>query len=242
MSASGSERPSDGGRPAGGDAPAGIPRREALKRMGTGAMGMGAAYAVPPPVLESFLRLIRTQEYAWEFFTPPELETMRVLADTIIPADERSGSATDAGTVEYVDFILSISDEDAQAEWRDGLAWLDAECARLHAELGEGVAEPGDGDAGPTRFVDCAPGLRARVLNQVAWPEGAAPGLELHAEWFSRVRDLVGSGFFTSRMGVEDVGYIGGYMRPSWEGAPPEALAELGLSYDEWDARYGDAT
>ena len=243
-----------------------IPRRDALKRMGGGFLGLSAGYALPAPVLESFLRRVRAQEYAWEFLRPGEVGTMTALADTVIPADERSGSASDAGTVEYVDFILSISDEEEQARWRDGLAWLDAEANRLTREL-LGSLEPGpeSGDAarataegadvtpaaeggseggGPPAvgFAEATAGIRAQVLNQVAWPDGALPGLEERARWFTRVRDLVGSGFFSSRMGVEDIGYVGAMMRPRWDGAPREALAELGLSYEKWDARYGDLT
>lgn len=216
-----------------------IPRRDALKRMGAGAMGLGAGYSLPSPVLESFLRMAGEGAYAWEFFTAAEVETMNVLADMIIPPDERSGGATDAGTVEYVDFVLSVSDDATQLMWRAGLAWLDTECGQLHEEVVGDIAPP-EGAARPrTRFVDCAPELRARVLDSVAWPERAVLELEEQAAWFSRARDLVGSGFFTSRIGVEDIGYMGAYMRPAWDGAPPEALEELGLSYEKWDARYG---
>ncbi len=221
-----------------------ISRREALRRMGGGALGLGAGYALPSPVLASFLR---RQEggYEWAFLRPGEVETMTALADTVIPADERSGGASDAGTVEYVDFVLSISDGREQVEWREGLRWLDVQAFRRREEGASG--EGGGAAAASARsddgaFAEASPEVREEILDQVAWPEEAPPELEDRAEWFTRVRDLVGAGFFSSRMGVEDVGYEGNVMRPGWEGAPPEALEELGLSYEAWDRKYGDGS
>lgn len=247
---------SDGGRGARGDregrgGQGGLSRREALKRMGGGALGLGAGYALPSPVLASFLRRLEGG-YEWAFLRPGEVETMTALADTVIPADGRSGSASDAGTVEYVDFVLSISDGREQVEWREGLRWLDLQAARRQdggrPGEGQGAAadsiRPGKADAGSAgaadgAFADAPSEVREEILDQVAWPEDAPPELEERAEWFTRVRDLVGAGFFSSRMGVEDIGYVGNVMRPGWDGAPPEALEELGLSYEEWDRKYG---
>lgn len=214
-----------------------ISRREALRRMGGGALGVGAGYALPSTVLASFLQ--RLQEgYEWAFLRPHEVETMTALADTVIPADERSGSASDAGTVEYVDFVLSISDAEEQAEWREGLRWLDLQAARLRGD--GGVDREAGAGASAGAFAEASAQIRDEILEQVAWPEEAAPEVEQWAEWFISVRDLVGAGFFSSRMGVEDLGYQGNVMRPEWDGAPPEALEELGLSYEEWDRRYGE--
>lgn len=201
-------------------------RREAIKVMGAGVLsvgGLSTGYAVPAPLLERFLRSFAEAPYQERFFSARSLETVRVLADMIIPRDGRSGSATEAGTVEFMDFMLSESDEDVQEQWRAGLAWLDAEVWQRF-----GVA----------RFVDATEAQRGEVLDMVAWPERAEPRHAEQVVWFNRVRDLVGSGFFSSRMGVDDLGYVGGVVNPVWEGAPEEALDELGLSYDAWDRRY----
>jgi gluconate 2-dehydrogenase gamma chain len=151
--------------------------------------------------------------------------TLRALADMVIPADDRSGSATDAGTAEYTDFFLSISGESTQEQWREGLAWLDSECSTRFSN---------------DRFANCTDAERSAVLDDIAWPARATEQFTEKAEWFNNVRNLIGSGFFSSEMGVADVGYIGNVPNPVWEGAPPEALTELGLSYDEWNAKYGD--
>ena len=201
-----------------------LSRRDAIKVMGAGALGLTAAYGVTPPELEEFKKLLREGNYVAKFFTDAEMETLRALADMVIPADARSGSATDAGTAEYADFVLSISGEDTQEQWREGLAWLDTECSSRF-----------DND----RFAACTDLERTQLLDDIAWPDRAVDPYKEKAEWFNSVRNLIGSGFFSSQMGAEDIRYIGNVFNPNWQGAPPEALRELGVSYDEWDEKYG---
>jgi len=71
--------------------------------------------------------LARGVPYDPKQFTPHEWETVRVLVDLILPKDERSGSATEAGVPEFMDFMLG-DDPDLQTPMRGGLAWLDHEC------------------------------------------------------------------------------------------------------------------
>ncbi len=71
-------------------------RRDALKAMGAGAFGLGAAYGVTPRALERFYETLARGQYEYVFFTSGELDAIRILADMIIPRDEVSGSATDA--------------------------------------------------------------------------------------------------------------------------------------------------
>jgi gluconate 2-dehydrogenase gamma chain len=202
----------------------GLTRRDAIKAMGASALGLSAAYGVTPPALENFKKMLREGNYVAQFFTDEEMVTLRALADMVIPADDRSGSATDAGTAEYADFVLSISGEDTQGQWREGLAWLDSQCSSRF---------------GNERFAACTDAERSGVLDDIAWPARATEQFTDKAQWFNNVRNLIGSGFFSSEMGVADVGYIGNVFNPVWEGAPPEALEELGLSYDEWNEKYG---
>jgi Gluconate 2-dehydrogenase subunit 3 len=202
--------------------PRGLNRREALTTLGAGAFGL-ASYGMAPPLFERFRKVLAAGPYRARFFTEAELTAVRVLADMIIPTDYRSGSATDAGTVEYADFVLSESGQETQRDWHDGLAWLDATCWQRSG--GE--------------FIHCSEEDRAKILDDIAWPDRAREEYRTAARWFNRVRDLVGSGFFSSQMGVQDVGYIGGVFNPNWQGAPPAATRALGVSYDEWDRKYG---
>ena len=50
-------------------------------------------------------------------------------------------------------------------------------------------------------------------------------------QFFTAMRDLVGAGFWSSRMGVEDLGYMGN-IPTAWNGAPQEVLVKLGVRYD----------
>jgi gluconate 2-dehydrogenase subunit 3-like protein len=196
-------------------------RRDALKALGAGLV---AGYGLPSPAWARFRRAMAAGQYTWAFFSAAEVETMRVLADLVIPRDERSGSATEAGCVEYADFVLNESGDRTKTTWHDGLAWLDAESARRF---------------GGARFKDATTEQRSQLLDTIAYPARVGDDLRQTADWFTRVRDLVGSGFFSSRAGVEDLGYQGGVFSPEWRGAPDEALRDLGVSYAEWDRKYG---
>lgn len=147
------------------------------------------------------------------FFTEREMGTVRLLADLLIPADERSGSATDAGVPEFIDFMMSEYEEQA-VPIRGGLAWLEYECL----------------DRFDHRFVDCSDSERTELLDEIAWPDRAPRRVRHGVAFFNRFRDLVASGFWSSKMGVEDLQYIGNVFAPRWEGCPPEQLQKLGLS------------
>ena len=157
------------------------------------------------------------QAYAPKFFTAHEWETVRTLVDLIIPKDERSGSATDAMVPEYMDFLMSDGSEDQRIAMRGGLAWLDIECRKRFGKT----------------FVEGTPAGRTAVLDAIAFPAKAPPDLTHGVTFFNRFRDLTAAGFFSSKMGVEDLRYQGNTLLSEWRGCPPEALAKLGVKYDD---------
>ncbi len=156
--------------------------------------------------------------YTPKFFTRSEWRTVRMLADYIIPADDRSGSATDAKVPEYMDFLLSDSDasESSKVAMRGGLGWMDFECVERFG----------------TTFVKSTVAQRKQVMNDIAWPKKAAAGKSQGVAFFNRFRDLTAGGFFSSEMGWKDVRYVGNTFNPEWNGCPPEAMAKLGVSHD----------
>jgi hypothetical protein len=149
-----------------------------------------------------------------KFFTPHEWATVRVLVDIIIPKDERSGSATDAGVPEFMDFMV-MDQELRQTAMRGGLAWLDRECQVRFDKT----------------FLDCGSAERTAVLDDIAWPHRAQAELTHGVAFFSSFRDLTATGFWTSRMGLEDLRYIGNTYVSEWIGCPDECLKKLGVRY-----------
>lgn len=152
--------------------------------------------------------------YSPRFFTAAEYATVVALADMIIPRDDRSGSASDAGTAEFIDFIVAEQPE-RRTVMRGGLVWLDTECRRRFDKA----------------FVSCSDVERRQVLDDIAYPARARRELSHGVAFFTMMRDLVATGFWSSRVGVDDLGYAGN--RPAvWTGAPQEVLQKLGVRYE----------
>jgi|SRR5688572_3898881 len=150
-----------------------------------------------------------------KFFTAKEFDLVRVLADIVIPKDDRSGSATDAGVPEFMDFMM-IDQPTRQVAMRGGLAWLDVECQKRFDKT----------------FLACADAERTTVLDDIAWPAKAKPEFAHGVVFFSNFRDLTASGFWTTRMGIDDLQFMGNRSVARWNGCPSEALKKLGVSYE----------
>ena len=194
-----------------------IKRRQAVQLL-LAASGAAAFEWSPEEVTRarSALRIARRASGQLEpqFFTPHEWDTVRLLVNIIIPRDRRSGSATDAGVPEFMDFIMLDGDnEDRQTAVRGGLAWLDIECReRFEAD-----------------FIDCSEEERSAVLDDIAWPLQASPELSHGVQFFNSFRNLTAGGFWSSKMGVMDLQYIGNTTVSEWLGCPAEQLRKLGL-------------
>lgn len=152
---------------------------------------------------------------AMHFFTAEEMATIGVLADIIIPKDEISGNATDAGVPAFIDFIVNDMPEH-QVPIRGGLRWLDIECLNRYN----------------TAFKDCTPAQQIEIVDMIAYPKKAKPEMEQGVAFFNRMRNLTATGFFTSEMGVKDVGYLGN--KPTqWNGVPDDVLKQYNVAYSE---------
>jgi gluconate 2-dehydrogenase gamma chain len=235
------EERSEGGSAVPGSEEKGVSRRRALKVLGAISVAGPLAYAEaqqaqqapPKQTHEGPNQPARDTKQSQggqakpRFFTARELRTVGVLADDIIPRDERSGSATDAGVPAFIDFNLSVEEtnNDTRIAWRGGLRWLDTESRRRF-----GVA-----------YASAKPAQRHQILDDISFPNGVpqgapqggvAPNLRYGAAFFARARDMVASGFFSSAIGYKDLQYEGNTFVPVWKGCPPAALAKLGVSYD----------
>ncbi len=196
-----------------------VTRRDVLKflaaaslaEFAVSALDIDRAAGLTRDTLEALAR--RGQAYQPKNFSADEWRVVRILVDLVIPRDARSGSATDAGVPEFMDFILG--DRTSMQRWmHDGLAWLGGEC-------GKRFGQP---------FAACTAAQRKAVLDDIAWPKRAPAGMEAGVRFFSRFRDFTASGFWSSRIGVQDLGYIGN-TATVWNGCPAPALRKLGVRY-----------
>ena len=188
-----------------GVAAGGIERRELLRRVGSIPLAAGLVLsaarlqAAQEHVHKQAAKAGKGKPYTPRFFTAGEWATVRVLADLVIPADARSGSASDALVPEFIDFILDdplaeVRDrERLQTRVRGGLAWLERECSRRY---GKG-------------FSMAMPDERRPLLDDIAWPAKARPEMEAGAAFFTLFRDLVASGYWSSKIGTDDLRFMG---------------------------------
>lgn len=149
------------------------------------------------------------------FFDDHEMKTIAMLSDIIIPKDETSGSATDAKVPDFIEFIAKDMPRH-QTPLRGGIKWLDVHCMKNYQKS----------------FIECSPSEQIEVVDQIAFPEQAKPEMMQGVSFFNLMRDLTACGFFTSQIGIKDLGYMGNQPN-QWDGVPQEVLNQYGLKYDE---------
>jgi gluconate 2-dehydrogenase gamma chain len=153
------------------------------------------------------------------FFTPEELTTITILGDIIIPRDEVSGSASDAKVPQFIEFIVKDIPEH-QTPMRGGLRWLDMQCLTRFGKA----------------FKDCTQPQQIEVVDEIAYPKKAKPEMAQGVAFFTLMRNLTATGFYTSEMGVKDIGYMGN-AATQWKGVPDDVLKRYGLAYTEKELR-----
>ncbi|AMQ00343.1 Transcriptional initiation protein Tat [Pedobacter cryoconitis] len=148
---------------------------------------------------------------AAKFFNAHEMATIAILSDIIIPKDGKSGSATDAKVPEFIEFIVKDIPSH-QIPMRGGLKWLDIQCLNRFQQT----------------FKDASEKQRIEMVEDIAYPKKVKPGMQQGAAFFSLMRDLTASGFFTTEMGVKDLGYVGNVPN-KWTGVPADVLKQYGM-------------
>lgn len=150
-----------------------------------------------------------------KFLTADELATVTILADIIIPKDEVSGSASDANVTDFIDFIVKDQPE-FQTPMRGGLRWLDLQCLNRYEKT----------------FRECSEQQRIEMVDKIAYPRKATPDMTQGVNFFSLMRNLTVTGFYTTAIGFKDVGYVGN--RPNqWNGVPDDVLKQYNMAYSE---------
>ena len=208
-------------------------RRKSLKLIVTGAVAVPAVIAgcntddkktVDAKVNEPVFNLDRSpDELKYEkelltkekFFTDHEMATITILTDIIIPKDEISGSASDAKVPDFIEFIVKDMPSH-QVPMKGGLRWLDMQCLKRYEKT----------------FKDCTAQQQTELVDLIAYPKKATPEMSQGVQFFRLMRDLTASGFYTSEIGVKDLGYAGN--KPNqWNGVPDDVLKQYNVAYTE---------
>ncbi len=208
-------------------------RRKSIKAMITATVATGVlveacesknhantATTSPSAKEEDPTRMPEEQQYLQElknkeFFTPDEKATLAILTNIIIPRDEISGSASDAGVVDFLSFIVKDKPEH-QTPLRGGLRWLDVRALNKFEKP----------------FKDLGETQQLEIIDTIAYPKKAKPEDMQGVHFFTLLRNLTITGFYTTEIGFKDIGYVGN--RPNqWNGVPPEVLKQYDLAYTE---------
>jgi hypothetical protein len=154
--------------------------------------------------------------YARKVFDDHQWKSVRILCDLILPADEKSPSATAAGVPEFIDDWLDFRRREdgtdaLAAQIQGGLSWLDSESRRLFQKDFALASEP----------------QQKQILDRIAWPDKAKREDRRWVAFFNRFRDLTVSGFFSSKVGVADLPYLGNKAVAEWKGCDPKVWAVI---------------
>jgi len=190
----------------------GFTRRDVLKSLAISVVGGSALRVIPAVAAEYAHQVVRKErasadgKYAPKFFSPHQYATLMLLCDTILPKDEHSGGAVEAGAPEFID-LLTSENEDYQLKLGGGLMWLDSHCR-------DQFAKP---------YLECTAEQQKKTLDLIAYRKNAKskPELSQGIAFFAFLRDMTCDGFYTSKIGIEDLQYIGNQVRGSWPGCPP---------------------
>ena len=181
-----------------------------------GVAGGGVLQVIPLEAAELAHQMVHKEKaatpagkYTPKYFTAKQYEMISSLCDTIIPKDEKSGGALEAGAPEFID-LLTSENEDYQLALGGGLMWLDTRCVDQYGKV----------------LMECAPEQKKEILDLIAFRKNAKkdPGLSQGVAFFAFLRKMTCDGYYTSKIGIADLQYIGNVTRSAWPGCP--SLAE----------------
>jgi gluconate 2-dehydrogenase gamma chain len=134
---------------------------------------------------------VRPAVYTPRFFTPYEYALVDQLTEIIIPKDENPG-AREAGVSEFVDF-MAASDPAIQQPLRDGLHWLNDQARKQKG----------------SDFAKLSPEQQTALLKSVAYRDHYLAGQEAGQQFFTLFRRYTVMGYYTSRIGLEELDFPG---------------------------------
>jgi len=190
-----------------------VSRRDILRTLAVGAAGGSVLQIIPAKAAEFAHQAVHNEKaaspsgkYVPKYFSAHQYETLSNLCDTIIPKDEKSGGAIEAGAPEFIDLITS-ENEEFQLALGGGLMWLDTFCLDRYSSV----------------FLGCTPEQRKEVLDLIAYRKNAKqdPSLSQGVAFFAKLRKFTCDSFYTSKIGIADLQYIGNTALREFPGCPP---------------------
>jgi gluconate 2-dehydrogenase gamma chain len=191
----------------------GVSRRDILKTLAMGAVGGSVLQVIPAQAAEFAHQMVRKEKaasaagkYTPKYFSAHQYETVSALCDAIIPKDEKSGGAVEAGAPEFIDLLTSENPE-YQLKLGGGLFWLDSFCTDRYEKT----------------YLECTPQQRKEVLDLIAFRKNAKQDATLSqgVAFFAFLRNMTCDAFYTSKIGIEDLQYIGNTSLREFPGCPP---------------------
>jgi gluconate 2-dehydrogenase gamma chain len=191
----------------------GVSRRDVLKTLAMGVAGGGVLQVIPMQAAELAHQMVHKEKaaapagkYSPKYFSARQYEAITWLCDSIIPKDEKSGGAVEAGAPEFID-LLTSENEEFQLALGGGLMWLDNHCIDQYEKI----------------FMGCTPEQRKEILDLIAFRKNAKTdhSLSQGVAFFAFLRKMTCDGYYTSKIGIEELQYIGNVTRSEWPGCPP---------------------
>jgi gluconate 2-dehydrogenase gamma chain len=190
----------------------GISRRDILRNLTVGAVGGSVLQVIPAEAAALAHQMIHQEkssapsgEYSPKYFSAHGYETLVALCELILPRDDRSGGALEAGAPEYID-LLTSENPAMQLNIGGGLMWLDNSCSDRFSQT----------------FLECTPAQRKEMLDLIAYKRNVKsdPSLGQGVQFFAILRHMTCDAFFTSKIGIEDLQYIGNTALAEFPGCP----------------------
>lgn len=189
-----------------------ISRRDILRTLAAGAAG-SVLQVIPAEAAEYIHQMVHkektaspTGSYTPKYFSAPQYAALVALCEMIIPKDEKSGGAVEAGAPEFID-LLTSENEKYQLKLGGGIFWLDNYCTDHYGKV----------------FLDCPPEQKKEVLDLIAFRKNAKqdPSLSQGVSFFSFLRNMTCDGYYTSKIGIADLRYMGNTSLREFPGCPP---------------------
>ena len=207
-------------------------RRESLKSLVAGAVLGGVvvsgcepkpANSATPSLHDHFPNARTAEELARDQellnmpspYTPEEEKLLSVLADLILPADDLGVEASETNIVDFIAFMGKDKPQQV-VPMKGGLAWINHEASKRF-ERG---------------FSELSQDEQKMILDDIAYPEQAKDQFAQGVKFFSNLRNMVCTGYFTSQAGIKALDYQGNVAN-IWDGPPIEVLNEHGFEYED---------